>query len=267
MELESRPKEPQKGTGMIELVGLKTSFEGVEAVRGIDLSIPEGEVFALLGPNGAGKTTTIRLLVGLLRPDEGSVSLAGFSMKTQAQDAKRELAYIPDRPYIYEKLSGVEYLQFMGSLWGIGPEESKRRGLEVLKRFRMADAVDRLVEGFSHGMKQKLAVAAAFLHRPKVFVIDEPMVGLDPRASKEIKSMFQEVAAEGSTVLLCTHQLEVAESACDRIGIITDGQVTALGTMQELRTEAQDPSSNLEKLFLRLTEETEETPPDLPDES
>lgn len=240
---------------MIRLEGVVKHFEGVRAVDGVDLHVRRGEIFGLLGPNGAGKTTSIRLLVGLLRPDAGRIQVAGFDLQEQAREARRVMGYVPDRPYVYDKLSGLEYMEFLGGLWDQPGELSRQRGLEVLTRFRMADAAGRLVEGYSHGMKQKLALAAAFLHQPELLVIDEPMVGLDPHAAREIRLMFRERADSGGTVLLTTHQLEVAEATCDRIGIVNEGRLVALGTMDELRERAASPGSNLERLFLRLTEE------------
>lgn len=243
---------------MIRFHELVKCFDSLRAVDGIDLHVRRGEVFGLLGPNGAGKTTSIRLLVGLLRPDSGRVEVGGHDLEESPREAKRLMGYVPDRPYVYEKLSGIEYMEFMGGLWGLVPEESVERGMEVLERFRMAEAAGRLVEGYSHGMRQKLALAGAFLHRPELLVIDEPMVGLDPRAAREIRIMFREVADAGGTVLLTTHQLEVAEMTCDRIGIVGEGRLMALGSMDELRDRARSPGSNLERLFLQITEEEEE---------
>jgi ABC-2 type transport system ATP-binding protein len=233
-------------------------FDDLRAVDGVDLHVRRGEVFGLLGPNGAGKTTSIRLLVGLLRPESGSIEVGGHSMARAAREAKQLMGYVPDRPYVYEKLSGLEYMEFMGGLWGLPRDLALKRGLAVLERFRMADAAPRLVEGYSHGMRQKLALAGAFLHQPELLVIDEPMVGLDPRAAREIKVMFREVAEGGGTVLLTTHQLDVAEATCDRIGIIGEGRLIAMGSMEDLRQQSSSPGSNLEGLFLRLTEEEEE---------
>jgi ABC-2 type transport system ATP-binding protein len=240
---------------VIRFEGVVKHFEGVRAVDGIDLHVPRGEIFGLLGPNGAGKTTSIRLMVGLLRPDQGRIRVAGHDLAEEPRAAKRVMGYVPDRPYVYEKLSGLEYMEFMGGLWDQPASLSRQRGLEILERFRMADAAERLVEGYSHGMKQKLALAGAFLHLPELLVIDEPMVGLDPHAAREIRLMFRERAAAGATVLLTTHQLEVAEATCDRIGIVCDGRLAALGSMEELRRLASAPGSSLEAVFLRLTEE------------
>lgn len=243
---------------MIHFRSLTKRFDELLAVDGIDLHVRRGEVFGLLGPNGAGKTTSIRLLVGLLRPDHGEIEVGGFSLADAPREAKRSMGYVPDRPYVYEKLSGLEYLEFMGGLWGMERSEALAAGLEVLERFRMRDAAERLVEGYSHGMRQKLALAGAFLHGPDLLVIDEPMVGLDPHAAREIRVMFREWAESGKTVLLTTHQLEVAELTCDRIGIVSEGRLIALGSMEELRQRASSPGSNLERLFLQLTEETQE---------
>lgn len=240
---------------MIRLHGVRKDYEGVQALRKVDLEVREGEVFGLLGPNGAGKTTTIRMLVGLLRPTEGRVEVAGFDLATQPTEAKRRLGYVPDRPYIYDNLSGDEYLEFVGGLWGLPPEACRERGRALLTRFRMADAAERIIEGYSHGMKQKLALAAAFLHDPPLLVIDEPMVGLDPHAARELKALMRETADAGRTVLLSTHQLEVAEAVCDRIGLIHEGVLAACGTMDELRAEAAAEGSSLEEVFLKLTEE------------
>ena len=242
---------------ILELTGLVKRFEGVTAVNGVDLAVRRGEVFGLLGPNGAGKTTTMRLLVGLLRPDEGTVTIAGHRLASEPLQAKQKLGYVPDRPFLYERLSGEEYMEFLGSLWDVPPEEAVAKGTAVLERFRMADAATRLIEGYSHGMKQKLALAGVFLHEPELLVIDEPMVGLDPHAAREIRAMFREQAEKGNTVLVSTHQLDVAEATCDRVGIIAEGRLVGLGTMEELRERADEPGSNLERLFLRLTEEAQ----------
>ncbi len=243
---------------MIRFESVSKSYGALEAVRDLDLEIRPGEVFGLLGPNGAGKTTTMRMLVGLLFPTRGTIRVAGHDLAEDPRAAKRRIGFVPDRPYLFDALTGGEYLEFVGGLWGLAPELCRRRAGPLLDRFRIAAAVDRLVEGYSHGMKQKLALTAAFLHEPEVAVIDEPMVGLDPHSAREAKALFGELADAGRTVVLSTHQLEVAERVCDRIGVISEGRLVALGTMDELRSAGGGVGIDLEAIFLRLTEEAAE---------
>lgn len=239
-------------TKMIDLRGVEKRYGSLDAVQGIDLTIYEGEVYGFLGPNGAGKTTTMKMIAGLLRPDGGTVEVGGINMVTHPVEAKRILGYIPDRPFLYEKLTAWEFLHFIAALYEIPDALFLERGERLLKVFGMSRWRDTLIEGFSHGMKQRIVMAAAFLHEPRVLVVDEPMVGLDPAGARLVKEVFKEWAARGNTVLLSTHTLEVAEEVCDRMAIIYGGKVLAQGTVSELR-ETHGRESSLEGIFLQLT--------------
>ena len=237
---------------MIELVGLKKRYGAFEAVRGIDLHVQRGEVFGFLGPNGAGKTTTIKMVAGLLKPTEGTVRIDGIDTGSDPVSAKRRIGYIPDRPYLYERLTGQEFLAFVGGIFGMEDAEVGPRSTELLRFFGLGHFGGELVEGYSHGMKQRLTLAAALLHRPKLLVVDEPMVGLDPAGAKLIKQVFRRMADEGQTVFLSTHTLEVAEAICDRVAIINQGRIATLGTVDELKALHLRGGGNLEDVFLEL---------------
>lgn len=241
---------------MIELQGLTKRYGGFTAVDGLTLQIPAGELFGFLGPNGAGKTTTLRMIAGILLPTKGRVRIAGVDMTKDPIGAKAQLGFIPDRPFIYEKLTGAEFLRFVAGLYGQSGPEVERRGSELLSLFDLDTWRDELVESYSHGMRQKLIIASAFVHRPRVIVVDEPMVGLDPKAARILKDLFREYVRRGHTVMMSTHTLEVAESLCDRIGIMARGQLKAVGTMDELRSESREDGEALESIFLRLTGES-----------
>jgi ABC-2 type transport system ATP-binding protein len=229
------------------------------AVDDVSLDVRAGHVFAFLGPNGAGKTTTIKMIVGLLRPDAGLVRICGHTMGTNGREAKAQIAYVPDLPFVYEKLSGSEFLAFVGRMYGLSPDVAAERTTRLLDTLRMTDYVDQLTESYSHGMKQKLVLAAALLHDPQVLVVDEPMVGLDPRSMKIVKELFRRHADAGRTVFLSTHLLEVTEALADRIAIIHHGRIVAEGTLAELRRE-QASHRSLEEIFLQLTEESPPRP-------
>ena len=238
----------------IAIEGVVKRFGDKVALNRLDLTIPFGELFAFLGPNGAGKTTTIRMITGLLAPNEGAIRVCGHSMGSDGLAAKAQLAYVPDQPFLYEKLTGREFLMFVAEMYGI---ERKRRDerMEMLNdRLDMADFLDRLAGGYSHGMKQRVVLAAALLHDPKVLVVDEPMVGLDPRTVRRVKDLFVELTRQGGAVFMSTHTLEVAEAVADRIGIIHQANLIAVGTLEELRRRATRQNS-LEAIFLELTEE------------
>lgn len=224
------------------------------AVNGLNLDIPGGEIFAFLGPNGAGKTTSIKMMVGLLAPNEGAVTVGGFDTQTQAREAKSKLGYVPDQPELYEKLSGREFLQFVAEMHGM-PEGATAEKIEDLARtFEFEDYYDQLTEGYSHGMKQRVAFAAALLHEPDVIILDEPMVGLDPRTMRIVKDTLRRRAADGATIFMSTHTLGVAEEIADRIGVILNGQLLFLGSVAELRERLSLGDSSLEDLYLTLTE-------------
>jgi ABC-2 type transport system ATP-binding protein len=241
---------------MIRLTDLTKRYGGFTAVDAINLEVPKGELFGFLGPNGAGKTTTLRMIAGILRPSGGRVEIAGVDIVKDPIAAKTRLGFIPDRPFIYEKLTGAEFLRFVAGLYGQDGPRVEHRARELLALFDLEDWRDELVESYSHGMRQKLIISSAFVHRPDVIVVDEPMVGLDPKAARILKDLFREYTRRGHTIMMSTHTLEVAEAMCDRIGIIQGGKIRACGTMAELRQSAEDGAQGLEHIFLRLTGES-----------
>lgn len=238
---------------MIELTALTKKYGRFVAVDAIDLFVPKGELFGFLGPNGAGKTTTLRMIAGILRPTQGSVRIAGIDLAVDPMAAKARLGFIPDRPFIYEKLTGMEFLRFVAGLYGEAGETIEHRARELLALFDLEEWRDELVESYSHGMRQKLIISSAFVHRPDVIVVDEPMVGLDPKAAKTLKDLFREYTRRGHTIMMSTHTLEVAQAMCDRIGIIQKGKIRACGTMDDLRRNADRGDEGLEEIFLKLT--------------
>src|SRR5919202_1869956 len=241
---------------MIHLAGLTKRYGSFTAVDGIDLVVPRGQLFGFLGPNGAGKTTTLRMIAGILRPTGGRVEIAGVDIVKDPIAAKTRLGFIPDRPFIYEKLTGAEFLRFVAGLYGQSGEAVDRRARELLALFDLEEWRDELVESYSHGMRQKLIISSAFVHRPEVIVVDEPMVGLDPKAARILKDLFREYTRRGHTIMMSTHTLEVAEGMCDRIAIIQGGHIRACGTMDDLRANAEAGAKGLEDIFLRLTGES-----------
>jgi ABC-2 type transport system ATP-binding protein len=240
---------------MIELTGLTKRYGSFTAVNAIDLAVPAGELFGFLGPNGAGKTTTLRMIAGILQPTAGRVRIGGIELARDPVAAKMQLGFIPDRPFIYEKLTGAEFLRFVAGLYQQEGPEIERRGRELLGLFDLEEWRDELVESYSHGMRQKLIIASAFVHRPAVIVVDEPMVGLDPKAAKILKELFREYVRRGNTIMMSTHTLEVAQNLCDRIAIIQRGEIRACGTMDELQSTEEYAGAGLEEIFLRLTGE------------
>ncbi len=236
----------------ISLRNVTKRYGDFTAVRDLSLDVPAGELFACLGPNGAGKTTTIKMICGLLLADEGSVHVFGHPMGRDAREAKALLAYLPDQPFLYDKLSGSEFLHFVGQMYQLSRAQIKHRVAELAEQLEMASYLDQLTESYSHGMKQRVALAAALLHRPRVLVIDEPMVGLDPKTVRTVKDLMNEMVQQGNTVFMSTHTLEVAEVVADRIGIINHGQLIAVGTLDELRHRSE-LNSTLEDIFLKLT--------------
>jgi ABC-2 type transport system ATP-binding protein len=246
---------------MIVLDHVTKRFGEKVAVDDLSLTIPGGELFAVLGQNGAGKTTTIKMIAGLLRPNAGRVSVCGFDVQRDALDAKSVLAYVPDQPFLYDKLSGREFLNFIADLYRMenGRARAVRIG-EFVDLFDMGNFIDELSEGYSHGMKQRVVLAATFLHRPKVVVVDEPLVGLDPQNARLVKNIFREEARRGATLFMSTHIVSVAEEIADRIGIISDGKVVALGTMADLRAQSRF-DGRLEDLFFKILEDRNGTCP------
>ncbi len=241
---------------MIELDGLTKHYGKFQALDGVDLRVEDGEVFGFLGPNGAGKTTTIKIIAGLIKPSTGEVRLDGVSVQRQPIAAKQRLGIIPDRPFLYEKLTGLEYLRFLCGLYGIDLVEGEVTARKLLELFLLGDWGDELVEGYSHGMKQRLVMAGAFVHRPDVLVIDEPMVGLDPQGTRLVKRIFRSYAARGHSIFLSTHSLPVAQEVCDRIGILSRGKLIAVGSLDELRTRSRN-QGDLESVFMTLTREAQ----------
>lgn len=239
---------------MIELKNLTKRFGDIVAVHRLNLSVSEGEIFGFIGPNGAGKTTTLRMMGGVLAPTEGSVIIDGVDMAEEPEKAKKRIGFIPDRPFLYEKLTGMEFLRFTADLYDIGDGEFREKSEKILKQFSLYHWGDELVESYSHGMKQRLIISAAILHDPKVIVVDEPMVGLDPAGSRMVKNLFRNLAKEGTTIFMSTHTLGMAEDVCDRIGIIHKGSLIATGTTQELMGRAQVREGDLEEVFMILTE-------------
>ncbi len=241
------------GREMLRLRGVRKQYGGFTAVSDLNLDVYRGEIFGFLGPNGAGKTTTIRMVAGVLQPTRGSVTVGGVDIQAEPEAAKAKLGYIPDRPFLYEKLSGGEFLRFVAGLWGRQSEATERRADRLLELFQLSEWKDELIESYSHGMRQKLLISSALIHHPEVIVVDEPMVGLDPRAAKMLKDLLRTYVDGGGTVFLSTHTLEVAEALCDRIAIISGGEIIALGTMDELRAQAQAGGAHLEEIFLKVT--------------
>ncbi len=238
---------------MIELRNLTKKYGDFTALKGIDLQVPRATLYGLLGPNGAGKTTALRVIAGILEPTAGTVRLCGYDVLADPERAKSRLGYIPDRPFIYEKLTGAEFLRFVAGLYGQNGGEIDRRIDELLSVWELTAWRDELLEAYSHGMRQKLIISSALIHRPDVIVVDEPLVGLDPKAARLLKDIFRGFVQRGGTILMSTHTLEVAEALCDRIAIIQEGRIRAEGTMDDLRREAQSGDARLEEIFLKLT--------------
>jgi ABC-2 type transport system ATP-binding protein len=238
---------------VISLRNVSKHYGAKVAVDGLSLEVAAGEFFAVLGPNGAGKTSTIKMIAGLLRPTSGSVHVCGHDVHREAIEAKRATAYVPDQPYLYDKLSGLEFMNFIADLYGVGREERRTEIDRLVELFHMKDFVRELTESYSHGMKQRLVLAATLLHRPKVIVVDEPLVGLDPHTTRLVKEIFREQARQGVSVFMSTHVLSVAEDFADRIGIMLHGKIVALGRMDELRKQAR-MDGRLEDVFFKITE-------------
>ena len=240
---------------MIELEHLVKKFGDLVAVDDLSLTIGRGEFFAMLGPNAAGKTTTIKLLSGLIKPTSGHARICGFDVQGQPIEARQRLAYVPDFPFLYDKLTAWEFFRFIGEMFRLDSARIKKNAGELVARFHLEEFADRTLEGLSHGTRQRIAIVSALLHEPEVFVIDEPMVGLDPQHARVVKDVLKERSMAGTTVLVSTHQLSIAEEMADRIGIILDGKLIAVGTREELR-QRSGAAGALEEIFLSLTAET-----------
>ncbi len=238
---------------MIQVQNLSKRYGKFLAVDDVSLDVPRGEIHGFLGPNGAGKTTSIRVIAGLLKPTSGRVIISGHDLARDPEAAKRSLGFIPDRPFLYEKLTAAEFLRFHGGLYGMNGAGLEARAREMLDLFELGRWAGELIEAFSHGMKQRLVMCSAFLHRPSSVLVDEPMVGLDPRGARLIKDVFRSMSRRGVAVLMSTHTLEVAQEMCDRISIIVGGRIIACGSVDELRRQAGSPEDPLTAVFLKLT--------------
>ena len=239
---------------MIEILGVSKVYGGTPAVDDMTLVVPRGELFAFLGPNGAGKTTTIKMLCGLLYPTKGTIRIGGFDLLTEGRKARATMSYVPDLPYLYDKLTGREFLQFVADMHGLDKDYAAERLAHVAKLFRLENFIDHLTERYSHGMRQRTVFASALLHEPGLLIVDEPTVGLDPRSVRQLKDILREQAEHGTTVFLSSHSLDVVEELATRIGIINKGKLIGLGKVSELKAQASLQGS-LEEVFLRLTEE------------
>lgn len=239
---------------MLKINGISKSYNKgkIKAVDNINLDIKKGEIFGFLGPNGAGKTTTIKMIVGLLKPDEGNIILNGTDIWDDPLTAKSMISYVPDNPEIYDRLDGIDYLNFIADMYGISKDERKEKIEKYTNLFNIEDSLGDIISSYSHGMKQKLVLTSALLNNPSLFILDEPMVGLDPKSSFNLKEIMRKMCDEGKTVFFSTHVMEVAEKLCDRIAIINKGKIVALGTMDELRR--AENSASLENIFLELTD-------------
>jgi ABC-2 type transport system ATP-binding protein len=244
---------------LIEARDLTKRYGDKVAVNNVSFDVYGGEVFGFLGPNGAGKTTTLKMIVGLLQPTSGTVHVAGYDVQTQSRLAKASCGYVPDTPNLYAKLTGRELLRFVGDLYDLDRTQAGRRADELLRMFDLMNASNDTVDSYSHGMQQKTSLAAALMHDPRVLVLDEPTVGLDPKSARLIKDILRQLANRGAAVMLSTHILEIAERMCDRIGIINRGELVAVGTMDELRMLDKTGQTSLEDIFLSLTGGAEET--------
>ena len=240
---------------MIELHELTKNYGNIIAVNKLSLNAAAGEIYGFIGPNGAGKTTTIRMLGGILAPTSGNIIIGGLDMAKKPVAAKKMIGFVPDRPFLYEKLTGMEFLHFSADLYEVNPTEFSQKAEQLLRQFALWDWANEIIEAYSHGMKQRLIIASALLHNPRILIIDEPMVGLDPAAVHMVKDILKELAARQTTIFISTHTLSLAEDLCHRIGVIHKGTLLAEGTLDELKHVAKLGGARLEEVFLTIIKE------------
>ncbi len=240
---------------MIDLINITKDYGTTIAVNNLNLHVASGEIYGFIGPNGAGKTTTIRMMGGIIEPSSGSIIIDGIDMKENPVAAKKIIGVVPDRPFLYEKLTGAEFLKFIADIYEVDARSVRQRSDDLLRQFALWDWANEIIEAYSHGMKQRLIIAAALMHDPKILVVDEPMVGLDPSAVRMVKDIFKDLASKNVAIFVSTHTLSIAEDMCDRIGVIHKGNLVAQGTMDELNSAAQTQKARLEEVFLTLIHE------------
>ncbi len=237
----------------VELKNVTKRYDQIVAVNNVNLTINQGEILGLLGPNGSGKSTTLKMLLGLVQPDEGSVTVLGTDTKADPVSVKRQVGYAPETPHLYEFLTGIEFLDFIGDIYGMKAEEKRSRITEYLRAMQLEGREGDMISSYSEGMKQKIALISAFLHKPKLLILDEPLNALDPRTARIVKDFLQELKHQGVTTIMSTHILEIAQAICDRVAIMYQGRILALGDMEDLRKMASMPGSGLEDIFLKVT--------------
>jgi ABC-2 type transport system ATP-binding protein len=240
---------------MIDLINITKDYGTTIAVNNLNLHVASGDIYGFIGPNGAGKTTTIRMMGGIIEPSSGSIIIDGIDMKENPVAAKKIIGVVPDRPFLYEKLTGAEFLKFIADIYEVDAKSVRQRSDDLLRQFALWDWANEIIEAYSHGMKQRLIIAAALMHDPKILVVDEPMVGLDPSAVRMVKDIFKDLASKNVAIFVSTHTLSIAEDMCDRIGVIHKGNLVAQGTMDELNSAAQTQKARLEEVFLTLIHE------------
>jgi len=249
----SVPKNPLNGVAGISVVGVSKSFGTFKAVRELNLRVEPGEIMGLLGPNGAGKSTTMKLILGVVKPDSGTIRIFGKDVAREAVETKQLVGYVPETAQLYEFLSGVEYLDFVADMYGMAAAVRKREITQFLSALELAGHENQMISGYSQGMKQKIAITAALMHHPRLLILDESLNGLDPRSARIVKDVIRSLGREGYSILFSTHVLEIAEAICDRVAIMDQGKILASGTVPELRAKAGLPGSSLEEVFLKIT--------------
>jgi len=237
----------------LKLTGVSKRYGDVTAVDYLDLEIGKGEIFGLLGPNGSGKSTTLKTILGLVKPDSGSVNVLGINVEDNPIAVKRKVGYVPESPRVYDFLTGLEFLDFTGDVYGMQPDEKKKRIEEFLRALDLEGREGDMISSYSEGMKQKVVIISAIMHKPELLLLDEPLSGLDPKSARIVKDLLRQLASQGITTIMSTHILEIAQAMCDRIAIMYEGRLLALGTIEELRQKAKMPESGLEDIFLKLT--------------